>query len=95
MEAAMPSLKTSKDRGCKVPLNVIKQHATNTGITIECAECSKPRLVVSAKKLTANEKKSFHRLMSDMLYTCVATLSEFKNSADPYNRHYSILDNSN
>ena len=69
-EAAMPSLKTSKDHDSKVPFNVVKQHATNTGITIECAECSKPRLVVSAKKLTANEKKSFHRLMSDMLYTC-------------------------
>ena len=55
----MPSLKTSKDRGSKVPFNVVKQHATNTGITIECAECSKPRLVVSAKKLTAHEKKAF------------------------------------
>ena len=88
-EAAMPSLKTSKDRGSKVPFNVVKQNATNTGITIEC---NKPRLVVSAKKLTAHEKKAFHRLMSDMLYTCGATLSEFKNSTDPNNRRYSILD---
>ena len=92
-EAAMPSLKTSKDHGSKVPFNVVKQHATNTGITIECGECSKPRLVVSAKKLTAHEKKAFHRLMSDMLYTCGATLSEFKNSTDPNNCRYSILDN--
>ena len=59
-EAAMPSLKTSKDHGSKVPFNVVKQHATNTGITIECTECSKPPLVVSAKKLTAHEKKAFH-----------------------------------
>ena len=56
----MPSLKTSKDHGSKVPFNVVKQHATNTGITIECTECSKPPLVVSAKKLTAHEKKAFH-----------------------------------
>ena len=27
-----------------------------------------------------------------MLYTCGATLSEFKNSMDPNNRRYSILD---
>ena len=60
MEAAMPSLETSKDHGSKVPFNVVKQHATNTGITIKCAECSKPCLVVSAKKLTAHEKKAFH-----------------------------------
>ena len=73
----MPSSKTSKDCGSKVPFNVVKQHATNTGITIKCAECSKPRLVVSAKKLTAHEKKAFHRLMSDMLYTCGTMLSEF------------------
>ena len=88
----MPSLKTSKNRGSKVPFNVVKQHATNTGITIECAECSKPPLVVSAKKLTAHEKKAFHRLMSDMLYICGATLSKFKNGTDPNNRRYSILD---
>ena len=88
----MPSLKTSKDRGSKVPFNVVKQHATITGITIKCAECSKPRLVVSAKKLTGHEKKAFHRLMSAMLYTCGVMLSEFKNSMDPNNRHYSILD---
>ena len=30
--------------------------------------------------------------MSDMLYTCGATVSEFKNSTDPNNRCYSILD---
>ena len=60
MEAAMPSLKTSKDHGSKVPFHVVKQHATNTGITIKCAECSKPRLVVSAKKLMTHEKKAFH-----------------------------------
>ena len=59
-EAAMPSSKTSKDCGSKVPFNVVKQHATNTDITIECGECSKPRLVVSAKKLTTHEKKAFH-----------------------------------
>ena len=45
MKAAMPSSKTSKDCGSKVPFNVVKQHATNTGITIECGECSKPRLL--------------------------------------------------
>ena len=30
--------------------------------------------------------------MSDMLYICGAMLSEFKNSMDPNNRRYSILD---
>ena len=30
--------------------------------------------------------------MSDMLYTCGTMLSEFKNSTDPNNRRYSILD---
>ena len=43
-ESARPSLKTGKDRSAKMPFNVVKQHATNTNLLLECAECNKPRL---------------------------------------------------
>ena len=50
-EGAMPSLKTSKDCGHKIPFNPVKQHASNTGLIIDCNECSKLRLVYTAKRL--------------------------------------------
>ena len=56
-ERAMPSLKTSKDHGHKIPFNPVKQHPSNTGLIIDCNECSKPRLVYTTKRLTKAEKK--------------------------------------
>ena len=50
-EGAMPSLKTSKDCGHKIQFNPVKQHASNTGLIIDCNECSKLRLVYTAKRL--------------------------------------------
>ena len=82
----MSSLKTSKDRRHKIPFNPVKQHASNTGLIIECNECSKPRLVYIAKRLTEPEKKLFNRIMNDMMYTYEATLVDFKDPSNPSNR---------
>ena len=91
-ESARPSLKTGKDRNAKIPFNVVKQHATNTNLLLECAECNKLRLVFSAKKLSAAEKKLFNRVMSDMLYTCSVSLLEFKNANNQNGQQLSILE---
>ena len=56
-EGATASPKTSKDREHKIPFNPDKQHASNTGLIIECNECSKLRLVYTAKRLREAEKK--------------------------------------
>ena len=77
-ESAMPSLKTLKDRCHKIPFNPAKGHAANTILTVECAECSKPRLVYAARKISASEKKKFHIVMGSALFTCDALLAEFK-----------------
>ena len=83
-EGTMPSLKAGhKDRGHKIPFNPVKQHGSNTGLIIDCNECSKPRLVYTAKRLTEAEKKSFNRVMNDMMYTCGAILVEFKDLQTP------------
>lgn len=39
-----------------------------------CAECGKPRVVYSAKKLSLNEKKELERVQEEMIYTCGAPL---------------------
>ena len=46
----------------------------------------------TAKRLTEAEKKLFNRVMNDMMYTCGATLVEFKDPSNPSNRRYDILD---
>ena len=74
----MPSLKTLKDCGHKIPFNPAKQHAANTMLTVECPECSKPHLVYAARKISANEKKNFHNVMGRALFTCGALLVESK-----------------
>ena len=89
----MPSLKTKKDRGAKIPINAVKQYAANKNLVLEYAECSTSRLVFFAKKLSVAEKKAFTRTMSDMLYTCGATLQEFINpNAENNNKQTSILE---
>ena len=92
-QGAMPSLKTSKDRGHKTPFNPVKIHASNTGLIIDCNKCCKPQLVYTAKRLTDAEKKSFNRVTNDMTYTCGATFVEFKDPSNPSNRRYDIPDN--
>ena len=77
-ESAMPSLKTLKDRSHKIPFNPAKQHATSTMLTVKCAECSKPRLVYAARKISASGKKNFHIMMGSALFTCGALLAVFK-----------------
>ena len=74
----MLSLKTLKVCGHKIPFNPAKQHAANTMLTVECAECSKPHLAYAARKISASEKKNFHILMGSALFTCGALLAEFK-----------------
>ena len=90
-EGAVPSLKTSKDHGHKIPFNPGKQNASKTGLIIDCNECSKPQLVYTAKRLTEVQKESFNRAMNDMMNTCGTTLVEFKDPSNPSNRRYDIL----
>ena len=77
-ESAMLSLKTLKDRGYKIPFNPAKQHAANTMLTVECAECLKLRMVYAATMVSASEKINFHIVMGSVLFTCGVHLTEFK-----------------
>ena len=76
-KSAMTSLKILKDCGHKIPFNPAKQHAANTMLTVECAECLKTRLVYAARKISVSEKKN-HIVMGSALFTCGALLAEFK-----------------
>ena len=47
---------------------------------------------ITAKRLTEVENESFNRVMNNMMNTGGATLIEFKDSSNPSNRRYDILD---
>ena len=66
-EDARPSPKSSKDHGNKIQFNPVKQHSSNTGLTIDCMECSKLQLVHTTKKSMEAEKRSFNFMMSCMM----------------------------
>ncbi|GES77342.1 hypothetical protein GLOIN_2v1880501 [Rhizophagus clarus] len=44
--------------------------AKNVGITVNCVECEKPRLLFSAKKLTERDKTILRRFLDTIFYTC-------------------------
>ena len=44
--------------------------AKNVGITVNCAECEKPRLLFSAKKLTEKDKTILQGFLDTIFYTC-------------------------
>jgi len=42
----------------------------NVGITVNCVECEKPRLLFSAKKLSEKNKTTLRRFLDTIFYTC-------------------------
>ena len=51
MKEATPRLKTLKNCDHKILFDPVNQQASNTGLRVDCVECSKPRLVHTVKKL--------------------------------------------
>ena len=91
MHEAIPLLKMLKDCGYKTQFNPVMQHPCNTGLTVDCVECSKQQLVYTAKKLTESEKNLFNHVISNKMYTCGSMLAEFKDPTNPNNCHYDNL----
>jgi hypothetical protein len=44
--------------------------AKNVGITVNCVECDKPRLLFSAKKLTEKDRTTLREFLDTIFYTC-------------------------
>ena len=49
-ESHMPSIKVKQTKKRNLGYTALKQHATNTKMTLRRYECDKPRLVFSKKK---------------------------------------------
>ena len=53
--------------------------AKNVGVTVNCIECEKPRLLFSAKKLSEKEKTILREFLDTIFYTCGMS---FRNTCD-------------
>jgi len=75
-----PSLKNVKTRAkSKIKITKIKHtmpfcptaaRAKNVGITVNCVECGKPRLLFSVKKLSEKDKTILQGFLDTIFYTC-------------------------
>ena len=77
-EVHRPSIKDAKSKG-KMKITRAKHtmpfcpsaaRAKNVGITVSCAECEKPRLLFSAKKLAEKDKAVLQSFLDTIIYTC-------------------------
>ena len=74
-----PSLQVrpAKDR-FKIGFSPSVQHATNTGLVVQCEECNKWRLIFSKKKIPETRKASVQEALSDVAFTCGMSLGKYQ-----------------
>ena len=81
---AFASGTTEKDRPSlkgKTPAEVLSfspsvQHAKNTGIMMQCDECSSWRPVFSKKKLSSPQQSTLQSILEDVSYTCSVSMED-------------------
>ena len=65
----------------------MKQHATNTNLTLTCTECDKPRLVLDKKKPPTAVLRKFKQ------HTCGTTVAELTGNDREFAEHLQIKGN--
>lgn len=74
-EEHRPSTKRSK-KGKSLPFRASVQHVKNTGMMLQCDECSMWRLIYSKKKLKPAEKVELERSLDSLSFSCGASLQD-------------------
>ena len=72
----MPSLHITTSKNHGITFIPLLQHAKNTGLTVKCTECNKPRLVYSQKKISVSLPRKFKLATDKLWFTCGATVKE-------------------
>ena len=61
----------------RLPFSPTAQTAKNTGLTVKCCHCKKPRLLYSPKKLKENSLLELKKMLNDVLYVCGTSFREY------------------
>jgi len=72
-----------KSKRAKMPFSPSVQHARNTDFMVECAECSKWRLVFAKTKLKKNQKEKLQTAFEGIEYTCGLLVDDIQTSSLP------------
>ena len=77
-EEDRPSLQSCAEKGNSgIPFNPSGQFARNVGKFVECSECSKPRVLYSARKLQCRDQQRLDFVLSDTSFSCGTVLQDF------------------
>ena len=71
-----PGKSSTKRAKRKLPYYAHVQHAKNTDLMLQCAECDMWRLIFSKYKLKKEEREQLQILLKDFVYTCGLSLKE-------------------
>ena len=74
----------SNRKGHGIPFNPVSQHVKNTGITLTCYQCERPRLVYCKKKVLQHIVKKFKKETNDLLFTWWMTIEEIVDKPSDY-----------
>ena len=69
-----------------LPFSPTAQTAKNTGLTVKCCHCKKPRLLYSPKKLKENSLRKLKKMLNDVLYVCGTSFREYEEEPVAYSR---------
>ena len=92
-ESHTPSLKVRQAQKSNIGYTAVKQHATNTNLTLTCTECDKPRLVLAKKKPPTAVLHKFKRHTADLYFTCGTTVAELTGNDKEFVEHLQIKGN--
>ena len=60
-----------------IPFNPSGQFARNVGKFVECSECSKPRVLYSARKLPSRDQQWLDIVLNDTSFSCGTALQDY------------------
>ena len=72
----MASLRITAWKSHGISFNPLLQHAKNTGLTVKCTDCNKPRFVYSRKKVSVSLPTKSKLATDKLWFTCSATVKE-------------------
>uniref|UniRef100_UPI00359011A5 uncharacterized protein n=1 Tax=Myxine glutinosa TaxID=7769 RepID=UPI00359011A5 len=81
-EQYLPSKNAAPEKGHGCPFNPSAQQAKNSGITLQCNDCGKWRLVYAARKVKLQKRNEAEAAMDTILYSCGSVFTEINNNGD-------------
>lgn len=81
-EEYLPSKSATPEKGHGCPFNPSAQNAKNSGLTLQCSDCGKWRLIYAARKIKQQQRDQAEAALDTILYSCGCVFDEINNNGD-------------